>query len=40
MACAPEHPQHEILAIRTQRKEFEPSPTVKHIIVTVEKTSG
>ena len=34
----PEHPQHGILAIRTQRKELEPSPTVKHIIVTVEKT--
>ena len=38
MARAPEHPQHGILAIRTQRQELEPSPTVKHIIVTVEKT--
>ena len=38
MARAPEHPQHRILAIRTRREDIEPSPTVKHIFVTVEKT--
>ena len=37
IARAPEHPQHGILAIQIRRKKFEPSPTVKHIIITVEK---
>ena len=39
LARTPEHPKHGILAVRTQRQEHELSPTVRHIIVTVEKTN-
>ena len=38
MARAPQHPQHGILAVQTRRQELEPSPTVQHIFITVEKT--
>ena len=37
LARTPEHPQHGILAVRTQRQEHELSPIVSHIM-TVEKT--
>ena len=38
LARTPEHPQHGILAVRTQRHEPKTPSTVRHIIVTVEKT--
>ena len=38
IARAPEHPQHKILTIQTRRRELEPPPTVRHIVLTVEKT--
>ena len=38
IARAAHHPQHEILAIRAQRKELEPTPLIHHIVVIVEKT--
>ena len=38
MALAPEHPLQRNLAVKTRRQELEPSPTVQHIIITVEKT--
>ena len=37
LAQTPEHPQYEILAVRAQRQESITQPTVRHIIVTVEK---
>ena len=38
MARAPEHPQHKILAIQTQRQELKPPPMIHHVAITVEKT--
>ena len=38
IAQAPEHPQHKVLTIQTWRQEPKPPPTVRHIILTVEKT--
>ena len=34
----PEHPQYGVLAVRAQRQEFITPPTIRHIIITVEKT--
>ena len=34
----PKHPQYGVLAVRAQRQEPTTPPTIRHIIVTVEKT--
>ena len=38
LARTPEHPQHGVLAVQTQQQEPKTPPTIRHIIVTVEKT--
>ena len=34
----PEHPQHQILTVRARQQEPKTPPTIRHIILTVEKT--
>ena len=38
LARAPHHPQHEVLAVQAPRGELEPTPSIQHIVVIVEKT--
>ena len=35
---APHNPQHEVLAVQAQRGEFEPTSSLQHNIIVVEKT--
>ena len=38
IARAPDYPQHEVLTIQNPRQDLGPSPTVQHLVTTVEKT--
>ena len=38
IARTPEHPQYRVLDVRFQRQEPITSPTIRHIVITLEKT--
>ena len=40
LARTPEHPQYGVLAVRAQRQKLITPPTIRHIIITAEKTNA